>query len=278
MCMGLGCNAVGVTGCRIIDSRRERLIAILTNALIPCNGRFPALIAIISMFLVTEGAMSGLVGSFILALCIVGGVAATFAASKILSVTLLKGERSAFTLELPPFRRPQVGKLIVRSVLDRTVFVLGRAVSVAAPAGLIIWLLANIQRNGISLLCLIAGVLDPVALLIGVDGAILTGIIFGLPANEIVLPVALMCYTSQEMITGYSSLEQFRQILVSGGWTWQTAVCTMILIMFHSPCATTLLTVRKETGSVRWMLVAAFVPIAIGTVLSALMNLIFWLW
>lgn len=271
--MGLGCNAVGVTGCRIIDSPRERLVAVLTNALVPCNGRFPALVAIISMFLVTGG--SGFGGALVLAACIVGGVGATFAMSKLLSVTLLRGQPSAFTLELPPFRRPQIGRVIVRSVLDRTVFVLGRAVSVAAPAGLLLWCAANIRPGGVSILCAVADVLDPVGILLGVDGAILVGLIFGLPANEIVLPVALMCYSAQSALTGYDSLTQFREILICSGWSVRTAVCVMILILFHSPCATTLLTVKKETGSVRWTIAAALVPIALGCGLCMTVNLIF---
>lgn len=271
MCMGLGCNAVGVTGARIIDSPRERCIAVLTNALVPCNGRFPALIAVISMFLASGG---GLAGAGILSLCIICGVAATFAVSKLLSLTLLRGERSAFTLELPPFRAPQVGRVIVRSVLDRTVFVLIRAVSVAAPSGALLWCLANIPAGGGSLLSAVSAALDVPAALLGVDGAILVGIFFGITANEIILPVALMCYQAQSALTGYDSLAAFKEILLANGWSVKTAVLVLVLVLFHAPCATTLLTVKKETGSAPLALAAAAIPTLLGAALCLIINLI----
>lgn len=271
MCMGLGCNAVGVTGARIIDSPRERCIAVLTNALIPCNGRFPALIAVISMFLASGGAFAG---AGILSLCIICGVAATFAVSKVLSVTLLRGRRSAFTLELPPFRVPQVGRVIVRSVLDRTVFVLLRALSVAAPSGALLWCLANIPVGEGSLLTAISRALDVPAVLLGVDGAILMGIFFGITANEIILPVALMCYQAQSTLTGYDSLDTFKEILLANGWSVKSAVLVLILVLFHAPCATTLLTVKKETGSIPLTIGAAAIPALLGITLCLIINLL----
>jgi len=266
MCMGFGCNAAGVVGCRIIDSPRERLLAILTNSFAPCNGRFPALIAILTMFF--AGASSGLGGSVISALLltcvIVLGVAATFAATKLLSATLLKGMPSSFTLELPSYRRPQFGKVIVRSMLDRSLFVLGRAAAVAAPAGVILWLMANLRIGDITLLQYCAGFLDPFARLMGLDGVILMAFILGFPANEIVIPIIMMAYLAQGTLTDFGSLAQLRALLVDNGWTWVTAVCTILFFLMHWPCSTTLLTIRKETGSWRWTALAAVLPTAMG--------------
>ena len=230
MCMGLGCNAVGVTGCRIIDSPRERLIAIITNSFVPCNGRFPTIIAIISMFFVgsAAGLTQTLLSTLILTGVIVAGVAMTLIMSKLLSRTLLKGEPSSFTLELPPYRRPQIGKVIVRSILDRTLFVLGRAAAVAAPAGLIIWIMANVTVSGATLLSHCAGFLEPFAHLIGLDGVILMAFILGWPANEIVVPIIIMAYMAAGSITDYTSLASLKSLLVDNGWTWLTAICTII--------------------------------------------------
>lgn len=273
MAMGFGCNAVGVTGCRIIDSPRERLIAILTNAFVPCNGRFPTLIAIITMFLAAGGGLlQSFTGVAILTGVIVLGVLLTFAVSKILSVTLLKGVPSSFTLELPPYRRPQFGKVIVRSILDRTVFVLGRAVAVAAPAGLVIWILGTVQIGDTSLLMHCADFLDPFAQFIGLDGVILLAFILGFPANEIVVPIMLMAYTASGTLVEYESLASLKAILIDNGWTVSTAVCTMIFMLCHFPCSTTCLTVKKETGAFRWTLLAAIIPTAVGIILCALVN------
>ena len=185
MCMGFGCNAAGIIGCRIIDSPRERLIAMITNNFVPCNGRFPTMIAIITMFFVgsAAGAFSSVLSAAILAGVIVLGVLMTLLISKILSATVLKGVPSSFTLELPPYRKPQIGKVIVRSIFDRTLFVLGRAIAVAAPAGLIIWLMANISVGDATLLAHCSGFLDPFARVIGMDGVILLAFILGFPAN-----------------------------------------------------------------------------------------------
>ena len=263
MCMGLGCNAVGVTGCRIIDSPRERLIAILTNCLVPCNGRFPAMIAIITMFF-SGGRGSTLTAAAILTGVILLGVAMTFLLSRLLSATVLKGMPSSFALELPPYRRPQVGRVIVRSVLDRTLFVLGRAAMVAAPAGLLIWLCANVTVGGASILAHCTAALDPFARLLGLDGVILTAFILGWPANEIVLPIVMMAYLANGTLTEWDSLDSLRQLLTDNGWTWLTAVCTVLFSLIHWPCSTTCLTIKKETGSVKWTLLSVALPTALG--------------
>ena len=266
MCMGFGCNACGVTGCRIIDSPRERLIAILTNSFVPCNGRFPTLISIITMFFI--GSNTGMFSSFlsvlILVLVILLGILLTFVVSKILSKTLLKGEPSSFTLELPPYRTPQVGKVLVRSLLDRTLFVLGRAVSVALPAGILIWVLANVEISGVSILAHCTNFLDPFASLFGIDGVILMALILGFPANEIVMPIILMAYLSTGELIEISNVAELRNILVANGWTIITALCTMIIFLIHWPCSTTCLTIKKETGSWKWTFVAIALPTIIG--------------
>lgn len=274
MCMGFGCNAVGVTGCRIIDSPRERLIAIITNSLVPCNGRFPTLIAIISMFFVSlsDGPGASIISALLLTAVILLGVGMTFLVSRLLSATVLKGLPSSFVLELPPYRLPQVGRVIVRSVLDRTIFVLGRAVAAAAPAGLIIWLLANITVNGSSMLSMCSGFLDPFARLLGLDGVILMAFILGFPANEIVIPVMLMAYTAQGTLVEYSGLEALRALLLQNGWSWITAISMLLFSLMHWPCATTCLTIKKETGSPKWTLVSIALPTLAGMAMCLLFN------
>ena len=268
MCMGFGCNAAGIVGCRIIDSPRERLLAVLTNNFVPCNGRFPTLIAVITMFFASTAAGSaasalGLTGAIIL------GVAATLLATKLLSATALKGEPSSFTLELPPYRRPQIGKVVVRSIFDRTLFVLGRAASVAAPAGLVIWLMANVTVGGQSVLGVCAEFLDPFARLMGLDGVILMAFILGFPANEIVLPIIIMAYTAQGNILDMSGLGAMKELFVQNGWTWVTAVNVMLFSLMHWPCSTTLITIKKETGSAKWTALAAALPTVMGVISCA---------
>ncbi|MEA5014566.1 MAG: ferrous iron transport protein B [Candidatus Limiplasma sp.] len=269
MCMGFGCNACGVIGCRIIDSPRERLIAILTNNFVPCNGRFPTLIAIITMFF--AGALGGALGSVTSTLLLTGvivlGVAATLLISKLLSKTILKGVPSSFQLELPPYRRPQIGKVILRSILDRTLFVLGRAVAVAAPAGLVIWLLANLHIGEMSLLAACAGFLDPFARLMGLDGYILMAFILGFPANEVVIPILIMSYTATGSLVELDSLAELHALFLSHGWTWVTAVCAMLFSLMHWPCGTALLTIKKETQSAKWTLAAFAIPTLAGVAL-----------
>lgn len=266
MCMGFGCNAVGVTGCRIIDSPRERLIAILTNNFVPCNGRFPTLISLITIFFVGfgRGFLGSVLSSLILTLLILFGILMTFWISRLLSSTLLKGEPSSFTLELPPYRRPQFGKVILRSILDRTLFVLGRAAVVAAPAGALLWMLANVSIGGGSLLDALSVFLEPLGRILGMDGVILAAFILGFPANEIVLPIMMMAYLSQGVLTDFSSLSSLSFLLSSQGWTWLTALCTMIFSLMHWPCSTTLLTVYKETGSKKWTFAAFLIPTLCG--------------
>lgn len=271
MCMGLGCNAVGVMGCRIIQSPRERLIAILTNALMPCNGRFPTLIALISMFFVfVQGPAVSLAGAAILLMFIVLCVGVTLGCSRLLSATLLKGMPSAFALELPPFRRPKVGQVLIRSVLDRTLFVLGRAVTVAAPAGLVIWLLANLRVGDTQVLRLLADALEPAGRFLGMDGVILLAFILGFPANEIVLPIMLMTYLCQGTLVETQGLDSLRALLVANGWTLKTAACVALFSLFHWPCSTTTLTVYKETRSLKWTAVAVLLPTLAGAALCAL--------
>ena len=259
--MGLGCNAVGVMGCRIIDSPRERLLAVLTNVFVPCNGRFPVIIAVITMFCAFEIAGAS---ALVLTGVLLFGVGMTFGVTWLLSKTVLKGKASSFILELPPYRTPQIGKVLVRSLFDRTVFVLGRAVSVAAPAGLVIWLMANVMVGGESVLRLCAGLLEPLGKLMGLDGVILMAFILGFPANEIVLPIIIMAYTAAGTMTDVTVLSEIKAVLMQNGWTWVTAVNMIIFTMFHWPCSTTLITVKKETGSLKWTLLAAALPTFIG--------------
>lgn len=276
MCMGFGCNAAGVIGCRIIDSPRERLLAILTNNFVPCNGRFPTLIAILTMFFIgtAGGAISSLLSALLLTAVIVLGVLTTFAVTKLLSATLLKGVPSSFTLELPPYRRPQIGRVVVRSIFDRTLFVLGRAIAVAAPAGLVIWSMANITVDGMSVLSHCASFLDPFARLMGLDGVILIAFILGFPANEIVIPIIIMAYMAQGSILELESLSQMKELFVQNGWTWITAISTMLFSLNHWPCSTTLLTIKKETGSWKWTALAAAIPTVLGIAICIIFTAI----
>lgn len=267
MCMGLGCNAVGVMGCRIIDSPRERLVAILTNSLVPCNGRFPLLLLLIAMFF---SGNNFVVTAVLLTAAVALGVFATFFASWLLSRTVLRGMPSAFALELPPYRRPQVGKVIVRSVLDRTAFVLGRAAMVAAPAGLLLWLMANVRVGGASLLAHGIAFFDPFAHWIGLDGTLFMAFLLGFPANEIVLPIALMGYLAEGALVETGDALQLRAVLLANGWTLETAVCTLLFSLMHWPCSTTCLTIYRETRSWKWTLLAIFLPTALGLSACAL--------
>lgn len=272
MCMGFGCNACGVTGCRIIDSPRERLIAILTNNFVPCNGRFPFLISIATIFIAGaysagNGFLSSILSTLAVIIVIIFGIFLTLIISKILSNTILKGMPSSIVLELPPYRKPQFGKILVRSIFDRTLFILGRAISVAAPAGLVIWLLANIGINGESLLTIIANFLNPFAKLMGLDGYILTAFILGIPANEIVLPIILMCYLKGVALVKIEDTIQIGQILIKNGWNMLTAMNVMLFTILHFPCATTLLTIKKETNSWKWTGIAFLLPTLCGIIL-----------
>ena len=269
MCMGFGCNACGVTGCRIIDSPRERLVAILTNAFVPCNGRFPTLIALISLFFLggTLGLGRSLLATALFLACILFAVAMTLLSSRLLTATVLRGQLSTFSLELPLYRMPRVGQVLVRSLLDRTLFVLGRAVTVAAPAGLLIWILGSVSVGGVTLLTALAAALNGPGRLMGLDGMVLLAFLLGFPANEIVLPVLLMGYLQTGTLTAYGSLAELSAVLTANGWTTQTAVCMLVLCLLHFPCGTTCLTILRETGSARWTALAAALPTAMGAAL-----------
>ncbi len=269
MCMGLGCNACGVMGCRIIDSPRERLIALITNNFIPCNGRFPLLISIITMFFVGNSFCHSFVSTLILTSVVIFSIIITFLTSKLLSKTILKGVKSSFVLELPPYRKPQIGKILVRSIFDRTIFVLKRAVIVAAPAGLVIWLMSNIKIGNLSILSNCALFLDPFAKFIGMDGVILMAFILGFPANEIVFPIIIMSYMSESTILSLESPTQLHTLLVNNGWTYITAICVMLFSLMHFPCGTTCLTIKKETSSLKWTFLSFIIPTAIGIIVCA---------
>ena len=277
MCMGFGCNAVGVTGTRIIDSKRERLLAMITNNFVPCNGRFPTMIAIITMFFV--GFSSGIQNTFLSALILTSfilfGIVMTFLVSYILSKTVLKGVPSAFVLELPPFRKPQIGKVIVHSIFHRTLFVLGRAISVALPAGILIFLLANTNINGSNLLMICADFLDPFARMIGLDGVILLSFFLGFPANEIVMPIMLMIYLSKTTMVEMNDLLRVKEILLNNGWTLITAICTILFSLLHFPCSTTCLTIKKETKSWKWMFFTIVLTTSIAVIVCFLVSHIF---
>ena len=266
MCMGFGCNAAGVIGCRIIDSPRERLIAILTNNFVPCNGRFPTLIAISTIFfssVIGSSFLSSSVTALSITILIIIGVLTTLLVSYTLSKTLLKGIPSTFTLELPPYRPPQVGRIIYTSIIDRTLFVLRRSLTVAIPAGIITWIFANINVGDISLLSYVANILDPLGKLIGLDGFILLAFILGFPANEIVVPILIMSYMATGKMIEFDELSALGELLRNNGWTYLTALNMMLFSLLHWPCATTLLTIKKETNSMKWTVLGFVIPTVI---------------
>lgn len=281
MCMGFGCNAAGVIGCRIINSAREKIIAMVTNAFVPCNGRFPMLITISSIFIASYFAnqYSSIISTIVVLLVVLLGIILTLIISNLLSKTILKGEKTSFILELPPYRKPQIIKTIIQSIINKIIFVLGRAVLIAAPAGIVIWLLANLSINDVTLLNYIANLLNPFAQVIGLDGYILTAFILGLPANEIVLPIILMSYLSNNQLIRIDDITSIGEILIQNGWTISTAINTMIICLLHFPCSTTLLTIKKESGKWRWSALAFALPticgIAICIFTTFVYNLIF---
>ncbi len=276
MCMGIGCNAVGVTGARIIDSKRERFIAILTNVFMPCNGKFPSLIAIITIFFV---GLDQVYGAFFCALILTGflflGILLTFLVSLILSKTILKGEPSSFTLELPPYRMPNIWASIWYSIKNRAIFVLGRAVKVAIPAGVLIWVIANVSIHGVPVLTYLVNTLNPIGIFLGLDGVILLALILGFPANEIVVPILLMCYLNTSTLIDMDNLSMLKDILVENGWTIKTALCFLILFLYRFPCSTTLLTIHKETGSKFYTFLSVLIPLLVGVSLCIIINFVF---
>ncbi len=278
MLMGFGCNAVGVTGSRIIESKREKLMAILTNVFVPCNGRFPTIIALITMFLVTTNRMtSSFLSAVFLTLFILLGILMTFIVSKILSLTLLKGYPSSNVLELPLYRRPKIMKLIVKTMLEKVLAILKKTILIAIPTGLMLYLLANININGESLLYLLSKFFNSFGLVLGLDGMIIIAFLLGFPANEIVVPILLMGYLAEGSLVEYESLELLKNVLVNHGWTLLTAINFIILTLFHFPCGTTLLTIKRETGSIKWTLISFILPTIIGILLCLIIRLLFFL-
>ncbi|MBN9647517.1 ferrous iron transport protein B [Terrisporobacter glycolicus] len=278
MCMGFGCNAAGVIGCRIIDSPRERLIAIITNNFVPCNGRFPTLIAISTIFfssVISSNFISSSITAISITLLIIVGVLTTLLVSFILSKTLLKGIPSTFTLELPPYRPPQIGRVIYTSIIDRTLFVLRRAIVVAIPAGIITWIFANIYIGDMSILSHVANFLDPLGKLIGLDGFILLAFILGFPANEIVVPILIMSYMATGKMIEFDQLSALGELLKNNGWTYLTALNMMLFSLLHWPCATTLLTIKKETNSIKWTALGFLIPTAIAFIVCFITTTIY---
>lgn len=266
MSMGFGCNAAAIISCRIIDSPREKLIAILTNNFIPCNGRFPTLITIATIFFgaATAAFYSSIVATAVVVALVLVGITVTLLVSWLLSKTMLRGVPSHFSLELPPYRKPQILNVITRSIFDRTIFVLKRALIVAAPAGVITWVLANTLIGDASLLNIVASWLEPVGSAIGLDGFILLAFILGLPANEIVLPILIMCYLSQGYMLELDNLSVLKNLFIDNGWTWLTAINVLLFSLLHFPCGTTLLTIKKETNSKKWTGLAFIIPTLIA--------------
>ncbi|MCW5981217.1 MAG: ferrous iron transporter B [Bryobacteraceae bacterium] len=264
MAMGFGCNAAGVISTRVIDSPRERLIAILTNNFVPCNGRFPTLIMLSIVFVgaAFSPALASIAAAGAVVTVVLIGSAFTLFVSWLLARTVLKGEASAFTLELPPYRRPSILRILYTSLIDRTAFVLFRAMMTAAPAGAVIWILGNIHAGGQSLAAHVSAFLNPFGHALGLDGVILLAYIIAIPANEIVVPTMLMVYMGTGMMTEMSSFDQLRTLLVDQhGWTLLTAVCLMLFSLLHNPCATTIWTIWKETRSAKWTLMGALMPL-----------------
>lgn len=259
MCMGFGCNAVGVTGCRIIDSPRERTLAILTNAMIPCNGRFPTLILL-------AGLLSTVGAPVIVALSVAGAVGGVMISSMILSKTCLKHQESSFVMEIPPLRRPAVGQVLLRSLLDRTLVIGGRALVVAAPAGILLWLLGNT-----GFLTRAAAFLDPVAYLVGMNGVIMLAFILSFPANELLFPVILLTLSGGLTLQGSGNGEI---AAVLSGWSVEMIVCTIVFTLFHWPCATTVMTIFKETRSYKKTAAAILLPTAVGVVICLMLHLV----
>ena len=280
MAMGYGCNAAGVIATRIIDSPRERLIAIITNNFALCNGRWPTQILLASLFIgaLVPPALAGVISASAVVAIVLLGVALTFITSWFLSRTVLKGEPSSFSLELPPYRPPRILQTLYTSLIDRTVYVLWRAIIFAAPAGGVIWLIANISVGNSTLAEHIISWLDPFGLLIGLNGVILLAYIIAIPANEIIIPTVLMLTVLSAGLSGVGqgagvlfeleSANAYREVLQAGGWSLLTAVNVMLFSLVHNPCSTTIYTIYKETGSKKWTAVATILPLLMGFALT----------
>ena len=269
MCMGCGCNACGVMGARIISNKKERLIAILTNVFMPCNGRFPTLITLIIIFITSNSIFSSLT----LMVLIIISVFTTLLISKILSKLLNNKDKQTFILELPPYRKPTIIKTIIRSFLDKTLAVLKRAIIISIPMGLLIWVLSNTYINDIAIIKILSQFLDPFAKIFGLDGVILLSFILGFPANEIVLPIAIMIYQGNSSLTSLD-INSLNFLLIENGWNYITAICTMVFCLMHFPCGTTVLTIKKETGSVWYTLLSIVIPTLVGLILCFLIKTI----
>mgnify|MGYP004464012317 FL=1 len=273
MCMGLGCNAIGVTNTRIMEDKKMRILAILTNNFMPCNGRFPAMITMLSLFFIRD---TSLFGSFLVALglllIIVLGIVLTFLWTKILNHFLFKKEEVMFILELPTFRRPSVWKTFSQALKEKAFPVLKRAMLVSFPLGILIYLLASWHLGNSTFLLLLVDKLNNFGHLFGLDGAIILAFILGMPANEIVIPSLLLCYTKSNALVSYTSMESLRHILVNNGWTWLTALCFLIIMLCHYPCTTTLLSIKKESKSWSYTFLAFLVPTVTGLFLTFIIN------
>ena len=275
--MGFGCNACGITGCRILETENERRIAALTNNFVPCNGRFPTITALISIFIIAAvpWIYAPAAGALVLMCAVILSVSVSLLVSRFLSRTFLKTGSHSFLMELPPFRRPQVIRILFRSVFDRTLRILFRAVIAAVPAGALIWVLANTCISGKPVISFLTSFLDSPARLIGLDGVILSGFLLGAPANEIVLPITLMIYSGTGSLADCSDISRMGELLINNGWTIKTAVCTILFSLMHFPCTTSMITFYKETKSLRWTAAAALIPTLCGIFCCMTVNLIF---
>ncbi len=272
MCMGLGCTCAGVTGCRIISGKKERMIATVTNSMTPCNGKFPTIFALITMFLACG---SSLLGSAAFCIVIIISFFATFVASGLISKLIFKSKPEPFYLELPSYKKPSIKKVISHSVFNKILTILLRAVYVAAPAGIIIWLLTHLTIEEKSIFLHITDFLDPIGRFMGLDGTILTGFVLGFPANEIVIPIILMGYCAEEALVDYSTLSELKNILTANGWTFLTAINMLIFTVFHWPCSTAMLTIKKETASLKWTAISFILPTAVGFIICVCTNFLF---
>lgn len=276
-CMGLGCNAVGVTGARIMPTENQRTISILTNSFMPCNGRFALLITISTIFI--SGFLPGTKSSFsamlTVLLLIILSVLITWCVSYILSNTLYKDENAVFSLELPEYRRPEFIKTLTVSLVHRTLVIMGRAVLCSAPMGALIWILANIEVGDISMLTAISQSLNPIGSFFGVDGFILFALILALPANEITLPILIMGYLSNGYMSDISDITTLKAIFENNSWTLLTAINMMLLTLYHSPCITTLMTIYSETHSIKKVIFAIILPCSIGGILCLITKILF---
>ncbi|MGE7768324.1 nucleoside recognition domain-containing protein [Peribacillus sp. NPDC096540] len=272
MAMGFGCNAAAIMSTRIIESPRERMLAILTNNFVPCNGRWPTLILLASLFMAAgyTGGIAPLVTAFAVMSMVLVGIVVTITVSWVLSKTALKGVPTHYTLELPPYRRPKIWNTVLRVSIDKSWYVLKRAVIVAAPASILTWIVANIYIGDTSILMYFVNFLDPFGQALGMDGFIMAAFILGLPANEIVVPILIMAYLSQGAMLELDDLTELKEVFVSHGWTWLTALNMMLFSLLHFPCGTTLFNIYKETKSKKWTFMSFAIPTVIAITVTFL--------